>query len=83
MMSESYTKYFAEEVDKFYKEHGCYPEKIIMPTEALKGLVEDIEVEERFFGKSELCKYPDLVYKGIKIEHDEIDDWILVAPNPN
>ena len=81
-MSESWTKYFMDQVDKFLKETGYYPEKIIMPENDFKQLALDRNKEVFFSG--ELFPVDSKFYKNIKIEIDkEINDWILVAPDNN
>jgi len=81
-MSESWTKYFQAEVDKFVKETGFYPEYIIMPESDLNQLEKDRNIESVF--SDEFYPVDKFFYKNIILKSDkEINNWIIVAPDNN
>lgn len=73
--------YLDESIVNFFKQHGLYPEKIILPNECypeikdyLSGLIHG-SIDENI--------YEFYYYKMAKIEFGDIKDWILIAPELN
>ena len=78
-MSESVIDTLNKEINRFAKEYRRNPKKIILPQRVLSLFIKDIKSIEAFSGKCEVPIYPDIIFRGIKLEGDEnIKDWIWV-----
>ena len=82
MTAIGYGYYLQEEIDKFTKQHGIYPEKVIMNKYDHDMLLRELNAAREFTDEVQLTKVTG--FKGVQIEIDDtIKDWIIVAPEHN